>query len=546
MTLRIASLGLFAMVTPLAAGDARSTGPATAPDSPTLQPTRAFVIQQRTSGERFTLAPGGESIYSVEPVRHVNVWALLVYRWPETLALAIVVMGPPAALIVWRRRRRRRGWEPGEPYCQRCGYRLTSLSAGASCPECGSELGAAPRGRVIAPPPWSRRRRIATLAAVGLGVGMVARFATQFAGRRAAETPDPVAGRFHWNSRLVQTLGEKLHAGWILRHGEQVLVIVERRLDDRTPVGEFDGTSPDMSAPDPQVSPDGKTLWASNQDGLHAWDIVTRRQTSQTLAWPDQSDDWRDARVWIGTEAVVAQTSKVSTTPARLAAWNLASGQREAIDPNLDLDTTMIAPLPDGVRVLAELQDKSDQPSGYLRLVDRRTGAPAGPGLVRNNLDVDSPLLGVTPQISSDGKRLFPHSSYRKRYPSQDIYIHGFNLETGNPLPLVGPFRRPGLQSVECRVMANGRLLLCWPEPSYGTTGWSDLEIWDVDENRPVATLTVAPATLDEWVEAKFSADERTVMVTSKLYSRNARGTRVWTFDLSAVAGIGPRSATRQ
>jgi hypothetical protein len=57
-----------------------------------------------------------------------------------------------------------------------------------------------------------------------------------------------------------------------------------------------------------------------------------------------------------------------------------------------------------------------------------------------------------------------------------------------------------------------------------------------VDENRRVATLSVAPLTLDEWTEVQFSDDEKTLFLTSRTY-RNRISMKVWTFDLSGLPG---------
>src|SRR5687767_13725292 len=88
--------------------------------------------------------------------------------------------------------RRSTDWQPGEPDCRRCGYRLSGLVAADRCPECGREVSAG-RGRVIAEPRWSSRKRFVAAALAASLVAITAYFSLCHAQTRGALTDDPVA-----------------------------------------------------------------------------------------------------------------------------------------------------------------------------------------------------------------------------------------------------------------------------------------------------------------------------------------------------------------
>ncbi|MEX2212790.1 MAG: hypothetical protein WD768_01595 [Phycisphaeraceae bacterium] len=96
---------------------------------------------------------------AVGRVTRANVWAFIVYFWPEILFL-ILFLG--LLVILWRVVRvMRRPQAVGEPICRRCRYQLTGIN-GEACPECGTKL--TPRNRILG---RSRRRRLAVPLALG-------------------------------------------------------------------------------------------------------------------------------------------------------------------------------------------------------------------------------------------------------------------------------------------------------------------------------------------------------------------------------------------
>jgi len=97
----------------------------------------------------------GKTIYILTIGKSINVWAVLVYCWPEILG-AIVLLSALAFTIIVRRVVRRKQ-DKGRPYCRPCGYCLQSL-VGDRCPECGVDvsvkkpiMGRSTRRRIL---PW--------------------------------------------------------------------------------------------------------------------------------------------------------------------------------------------------------------------------------------------------------------------------------------------------------------------------------------------------------------------------------------------------------
>lgn len=98
----------------------------------------------------------GKTIYILTYWKAINVWAILVYWWPEVLgALAVLSV---AAFTVFVRKIVRQTQDKGRPYCRQCGYCLQSL-VGDRCPECGVNvsvkkpvIGRSTRRRIL---PWS-------------------------------------------------------------------------------------------------------------------------------------------------------------------------------------------------------------------------------------------------------------------------------------------------------------------------------------------------------------------------------------------------------
>jgi hypothetical protein len=507
--------------------------PVAAEPPPVLKPMSVITLPPSNS-EGLALAPDGQSVFHVEEVRHVNVWGLLAFHWPEWSVGLACIGGAAVGLTLWRRARLRRVWEPGEPYCRKCGYRLTGLTADR-CPECGRDV-TVPRSRIIAGPRWgTMRKRLLRLSMVG-GACVLAYFPIRFAIGRDNLSPLQTKGRFHWDWRWLYRFAKSNDLQWILRHAEEVSVIVRRNVRDGTWLGEFEGRLGRGAYP-LTLSPDGLTLWVSDSDmGLRSWDVGTGK-LGKTLPWPAGKQGVYPYFA-IGTQAAMAWSS-ASTSPSGVgfvAAWDLASGQPERIPPELQLESTLIAPLPDGVRILAEPAKVNPDEFGDILVVDRRSGKPVGPGVIHNRLTLDSPSLYVNPRISRDGKHIFPSSSWNMRWPLKGRRVRGWNIETGQALRPVGPFYGKDLVSVEAVPMNNGRRILTWKINTFGKKGSTFLQIDDVDQARTIAVLDMTPHVPETYYAIMFSADERTLIVRQDVPGpRRGIGRSFSVFDLSGV-----------
>lgn len=106
---------------------------------PAVGPTHVIprtAHQELAGGAPATFSLDSRSLIVQTRPDAVNVWAVLVFYWPQIVGglTGLVVLG--ACLVLWRISRR--GQLAGHPYCPKCGYCLTGCSGGR-CPECGLE-----------------------------------------------------------------------------------------------------------------------------------------------------------------------------------------------------------------------------------------------------------------------------------------------------------------------------------------------------------------------------------------------------------------------
>ena len=503
------------------------------PPPPTLTPVRVFTLPASDSNA-VALSADGQTLYHVVDVRHVNAWALLAYRWPEILALTVFLAAPFVALRLGRRAARAGSRVPGEPYCRRCNYRLTGLTADR-CPECGVDVTAGRRNRVVAAPPWPARRRVAVAAVAAAGLCLLVFVPVRFALVRDALHPHPTAGRFRWNSRALYRLAESRNWQWALRHSEHVAAVVERSTAGGRVLREFQGLFEDPRIGTLKLAPDGKTLWANDLHCLRSWDVRSGRP-GRTLAFPEIGWSWLHAKFWIGPDAALAQTHTPGPRP--LAAWDLKTGRPEPIPPELELDETLVTALPDAVHVL--VAPPYPDRLGDLHVVNRRTGRDVPPTPIHVPLVLDTAMLAINPQVSRDGRRIFPSGADGRQPGTGRPTVRGWSLETGRPLPPVGPFpTKLGIPIGATPIDVNGRRLLTWYDEWQYTGSHRLLEIWDVDRGRRLARLAPAPAT-NPPLEPLLAADGRTLAVVHlSPYAPGSGGPRrVSVFDLSALPAV--------
>jgi hypothetical protein len=131
-----------------------------------------------------SVAPAGQSRIAVYGGTEViNVWAVLVYFWPESVAC---IVGIPAAIMLLRSFRR----HGSEEVCRRCGYCLRGIGS-PRCPECGTFLKRSNRVRGY------RSQGAIPLAAAVTGVAMFVSVLCISWGPRSGW----VADLFRWESR---------------------------------------------------------------------------------------------------------------------------------------------------------------------------------------------------------------------------------------------------------------------------------------------------------------------------------------------------------
>ena len=116
-----------------------------------------------------TFSPDGYTAYVVHDDYTIRLDWLVADYVPPAIIVLLTIPVLVALARLWRLRRKRR--VPGEPYCRKCNYQLTSFQ-GDKCPECGADLTG--RHRVIAQPIRRSVRRffiiVALFAAAVFGV----------------------------------------------------------------------------------------------------------------------------------------------------------------------------------------------------------------------------------------------------------------------------------------------------------------------------------------------------------------------------------------
>lgn len=157
-------------------------------------------------------------------VSTIDAWPVAVEYWPEIAAgaLSLLLLIVLAAML-WRRWRRRRLVAPGEPYCAKCGYRLTGRSDAKQCPECGRDLagGGVMYGRRL------RRRPVVVAAALLVGVCGV-----YYAARGHLPRTGRAANWFDWPSARLHAWATANQRWSMMRHALPMLRIA--RIDPET------------------------------------------------------------------------------------------------------------------------------------------------------------------------------------------------------------------------------------------------------------------------------------------------------------------------
>ena len=187
-----------------------------------INPSHIFSYPGDTWIDWIDLTPDGKHLRAHWRLGSVNLWAVLVYFWPELLAFIAALM-----LVVMLCRVIRRKRIVGQWYCRKCNYQLAN-SVSDRCPECGATL--TPRNRVIGRPPLWRLGLIGVLLmAIGAGYEY---------GRGHFPREGTVSKWFYWCSTRIYDWAYHHDQDWLLRHKTWITQIVE--IDPQT--GRIDRT----------------------------------------------------------------------------------------------------------------------------------------------------------------------------------------------------------------------------------------------------------------------------------------------------------------
>ncbi len=278
-------------------------------------PDHTLTIRRGTRSPVVEFAPDGRTAYVYANINQVKVWETIVNYWPE-IAAAILGLILLATLI----RSAGKDQEPGEQYCRRCNYNLRGLP-GDQCPECGTTL--TPENRVE-----GRRRRprfvIATILLICVAVAYV-----------PAATRLPRQGRasqwLDWRSISLADWAVTGKRQWLLRHMTRDDAIVCVDLDRGTIAGVRCRITnpPDGRLYSRMLSPDGRTLLCSVEDGAAAVDCATGKIIRRYDFPCHQAVYTR-----IGMRAIFGCHMK------ELAAWDIHTGKQVSA-VTLDSDATI-------------------------------------------------------------------------------------------------------------------------------------------------------------------------------------------------------------
>ncbi|MFW6039379.1 MAG: hypothetical protein ACOC9P_02775 [bacterium] len=167
----------------------------------------------------FTVSADGTTVYAAQVQEVLDLWHLLVVRWP------VISLGPLVLVwlwLAWRIRKlwRRRKLARGEPHCARCAYQLTGVT-GEVCPECGATLS---RTKPITGRPIGKR--------VGAQVGWMALAGFLYLALAAGAAFSSARYWVDWQSvSMARWARQHTSALWLRRHMGAQTIILEIPMD---------------------------------------------------------------------------------------------------------------------------------------------------------------------------------------------------------------------------------------------------------------------------------------------------------------------------
>ncbi|MCH7701102.1 MAG: hypothetical protein IID37_05400 [Planctomycetes bacterium] len=466
----------------------------------------------------------GKTIYILTIGKSINVWAILVYWWPEAMG-AMAGLSVAAFTIIVRRVVRQKQ-DKGRPYCRQCGYCLQSLVEDR-CPECGVNvsvkkpvIGRSTRRRIL---PWG----VACAMIVG---GYAALHVAQVSRRGTA------SAWLNWWSFDLLSWATDNNKPWLISRAS----FVNRVLEVDVGTGETIRTifAGGGYAQLPLVrSPDGLRLFLTGYPSeLRMLDVPSGR-VSRTLLVEGSlesvggfSDDGETIYV-----AVLDRDAEVT----RLMAWDWDTDEKVIL---LELDAE-VHRTGHGRRML--------QAQRFYRVPGRDPQLmiqyPHGYGVHQNtvelvvrDLDIDAAAVGMisttiwprsSPMFSADGERMLVQTWDR---------IEEWNLRSGERITnMTGTLRLPHLDVLQPFLDRGRHRLYVGVRGSLVKGGvrprQNQLWVIDLRENRVIGRL--ANPYMPSFESMEVSPDGKTLL-TVCIKGKDSRGnwsSRVYLYDLSAL-----------
>jgi hypothetical protein len=437
--MRLIGTSILCLFATLAAAQAAGDS---GPTPITIEPTHRLSFPDSPDIGSVAFSPDGKVMYVHLRPQAADVWAMLVYVWPEGLGAVVGIAAVITGLVVWRVRRRPQ--KKGVKFCRRCNYELSGLRAETStCPECGADF--ALRRMRLGRSWWMRVGPVlavfAVLACVYGWMMLVARLPRQGAANRWVD----------WSSTSLKRASKEPMLGWLSSFSTPTdrveAVETETGLTLRTVYSQSASTWFPMTA-----SPDGRHLMLANgQDLLIAVDTATGKVRTKFRA-PEQvasrGEEWYEVSGFTrdGSAAYAAFVDN-SLGEACLARCDLDSGKTERVAsfPAYKFATS------GGFRWMGgPMFPLGGQPEQFVAAQHGTEVYLTNTYLLRRYVEGVGPLPPIdagidsaftTPVVTPDGGRLFVAAGVRG--------VAGFDLNTGESLGmLVLPGARAGLRNL--------------------------------------------------------------------------------------------------
>ena len=305
-------------------------------------PSRVIDLPPDAQVLAIALSPDGRTLYVEATVYQANVWAILVYYWPEMAGILLVL----GALVYARRLLRRGRRIVGEPYCRRCGYWLRGLDGTSACPECG--IPRSPRN-IIA----GTRRRWRLAVAAGLVVAAALGYAL---GGEQLPRDGQVGEWFEWRSQAVATWEKRHGAAAVMRRTEPRRVLVAAVPSTGKVVRTFANeasSSAEWSNRGLVVSPDGARVYrlAREPRRVEQYDAASGRllRTLVPSPVPRRPGELRQLSTSLDGATVYAVAGQT------LVAWDAATGQALASYAEKDRHLWVVPLAQDAMLFLANM-----------------------------------------------------------------------------------------------------------------------------------------------------------------------------------------------